>query len=273
MPLDQIDVDTYEDSQQQEMSFLEHLEELRWHLVRSAASIIIFGVLAFIAGKTFFQWVVFSPKEEGFITYRAICALSESLCFNPPNLEVIAVALGEQFIVHFKFCIMIGIVLGFPYIFWEVWRFIRPGLYPKEQKAARGIVLICSLLFISGVAFGYFIVAPFAISFLANYDMGAQSTVSLSSYVNYMTMFTLPTGFVYELPIVVYFLSKVGLITPEFMKTYRRHAFIVILILAAIITPPDVITQLLIGFPLYILYEISIIISARVARKREEDLA
>ena len=273
MALDQIDVDTYEAEQTKEMSFLEHLEELRWHLIRSAAAILIIGILVFIGGKPFFQWITQSPMSKDFATYRFICQLSDALCFSPPDLQLLAVGLGEQFIVHFKFCVMMGIVLAFPFIFWEIWRFIKPGLYPKEQKAARGIVFICSTLFIGGVLFGYFVISPFAITFLAGYDLGAQSTSSLSSYVNYMIMFTLPTGLVFELPIVIYFLSKVGLVTPEFLRTYRRHAFIVILILAAIITPPDVITQFLIGFPLYFLYEISILISKRVMKKREKDLA
>lgn len=268
MALDQVDVDKLEE-EGNEMSFLEHLEELRWHLVRSVAAVVVFGILIFIGGKPFFELIMLSPKQEGFITYELICKLSSALCFSPPELTLIVTELGEQFIVHFKFALMFGIVVAFPYILWEFWRFIKPGLYPKEQKAARGVVLICSFLFLSGVLFGYFIIAPFAITFLGNYDLGAESTTSLSSYVSYMTMFTMPVGVVFELPVVVFFLSKVGLVTPEFLKTYRRHAFIVILILAAVITPPDVITQFLIGFPLYFLYEISIIISKRVVKKQE----
>lgn len=269
MALDQVDVDKMGEETGNEMSFLEHLEELRWHLVRSAASVVIFGILTFLGGKRFFEFIMISPKTDEFFTYRMICKLSETLCFGPPKLDLIAVELGEQFIVHFKFALMFGIVLSFPYIFWEFWRFIKPGLYPNEKKAARGIVLICSLLFLSGVFFGYYIISPFAITFLGSYDLGAVSTTSLSSYVNYMTMFTLPVGIVFELPIVVYFLSKIGLVTPEFLKSYRRHAFVVILILAAVITPPDVVTQFLIGVPLYFLYEVSIVISKRVIAKQE----
>ncbi len=271
MALDQVDVDNMEEQAGKEMSFLEHLEELRWHLVRSAASVVIFGVLTFLGGKAFFDLIMISPKTEGFFTYRMICKLSETLCFKPPKLDLIAIELGEQFIVHFKFAMMFGIVLSFPYIFWEFWKFIKPGLYDKEQKAARGVVFICSFLFLTGVLFGYYIISPFAITFLGGYDLGAVSTTSLSSYVNYMTMFTLPVGIVFELPIVVYFLSKVGLVTPEFLKSYRRHAFVIILILAAVITPPDVVTQFLIGVPLYFLYEISIIISKRVVAKQEAE--
>jgi sec-independent protein translocase protein TatC len=269
MALDQVDVDKLGTEEAKEMSFLDHLEELRWHLVRSAAAVVIFGVLAFIGGKPFFELIMYGPKTADFWTYRTICKLSETLCFSPPEFDLMTVILGEQFIVHFKFAIMIGLVFGFPYIFWEFWRFIKPGLYPDEKKAARGVVFICSFLFITGVFFGYFIISPFAITFLVGYDLGAISTPSLASYVDYMTMFTLPVGVVFELPVVVYFLTKIGLVTPSFLKSYRKHAFVVIIILAAIITPPDVVTQFLVGIPLYILYEISIIISKRVVAKQK----
>ncbi len=271
MALDQVDVDKLGTGEEvKEMSFLDHLEELRWHLVRSAAAIVVFGVLAFIGGRPFFELIMYGPKSADFWTYRTICSISETLCFSPPNFDLMTVILGEQFIVHFKFALMIGLVFGFPYVFWEFWKFIKPGLYPDEKKAARGVVFVCSMLFISGVLFGYFIIAPFAITFLVGYDLGAISTPSLSSYVNYMTMFTLPVGAVFELPVVIYFLSKIGLVTPSFLMSYRKHAFVIILILAAVITPPDVVTQFLIGVPLYFLYEISIVISKRVVRKQEE---
>ena len=275
MPLDQMDVDKMDNQSVQstegEMTFLEHLEELRWHLVRAVVSIVIFGIAVFVAGDAFFDAVILAPKEKSFATYQFICGLSENLCFYPPQFDLITRELGEQFFVHMKVAFFVGLIVSFPYIFWEVWRFIRPGLYPNERKAARGIVFICSTLFILGVLFGYYVIAPFAITFLANYNVGAVSAPTLASYVSYMTMFTLPTGLVFELPIIVYFLSKVGLVGPKFMRTYRRHAFIVILILAAIITPPDVITQFLIGIPLFLLYEVSILISARVVKSNEKE--
>ncbi len=270
MALDQIDVDKLEEEKGKEMSFLEHLEELRWHIVRSGIAVVLFGVLAFIGGEKFFDFIMNGPRKPDFWTYQLICSISETLCFSPPKFELQAVQFGEEFLVHFKFALLIGLTLGFPYIFWEFWRFIRPGLYPHEKKAARGVVLVCSMLFVTGVLFGYFIVSPFAVTFLAGYNLGAVNMPSISSYVNYMTMFTLPAGVVFELPVVIYFLTKIGLVTPSFLKSYRRHAFIVILILAAIITPPDVITQFLIGIPLYFLYEVSIIISKRVIAKQEK---
>ncbi len=280
MALDQIDIEAYEKTKGKEMSFLEHLEELRWHIIRAAVSIIAFAVIVFIAKDFVFQKIVFAPKYPDFFTYKAICqfsnliGLGDAMCFSPPEFTFITPIFGELFIQHIKVSVMIGIIISFPYIFWEVWRFIKPGLYPKEQKAARGMVTICSGLFLLGVLFGYYIISPFAITFLAGYQIqGVEAMPALSSYINYMTMFTLPIGIVFELPIVVYFLTKIGLITPDFMKSYRKHAVVVILLLAAIITPPDVITQILVGMPLYILYEISIIISKRVLKNQKQEQA
>ena len=278
MALDQIDVDSYKMTAGKEMSFLDHLEELRWHIIRAAASIFVFAIAAFLAKDFVFNQIVFAPKYPEFVTYRVICNFSnavgmgEALCFFPPDFTFITPIFGELFIQHIKVSVMLGIIVSFPYIFWEIWRFIKPGLYVAEQKAARGMVTICSGLFLTGVLFGYYIISPFAITFLAGYEIeGVVAMPALSSYINYMTMFTLPVGIVFELPIVVFFLSKIGLVTPEFMKSYRRHAVILILILAAIITPPDVITQVLVGMPLYVLYEISIIISRRVVNKQKQE--
>ncbi len=266
MALDQVDVDKI-GTEETEMSFLDHLEELRWHLVRSAAAIVILAILVFISGKAFFEHVVYAPLHADFPTYKFLCSLGEVFCLVPPDLEIISVVFGGEFMTHLKVSLQLGLILAFPYFFWEIWRFVKPGLYPQEQKATRGVVFIASLLFLSGVLFGYFIISPFAITFLGSYDVGATNSPSLTSYVSYMTMFTLPTGIVFQLPLVVFFLSKLGIVTPEFMRTYRRHAFVVILVLSAFITPPDAITQLLIGIPLYALYEVSIRISARVQKK------
>ena len=271
MPLDQVDVDKME-LVQKEMSFLDHLEELRWHIIRALIAVGVVGILLFLFYRIIFEYVIFGPARPEFITYRLICQASEALCFTPPAIPTQAIGFGESFIMAIKTSFIMGIIVAFPYIFWEFWRFIRPGLYDKEQKATRGIVVICSLLFLTGVLFGYFIIAPFAVNFLMGFTIpGVQNTPTLSSFLNYMIMFTAPAGMIFELPIVVYFLSKVGLLTPEFMKKYRRHSFIIILLLAAVVTPPDVVTQFLIGIPLYILYEISIVISRRVNNRMEEE--
>ena len=277
MALDQVDVDNYDPEATEEMSFMEHLESLRWHLIRSLASVLVFAIIVFMAKDFVFGTVIFGPKYPSFITYQAFCGFSEmigagtSMCFSPPDFQFVTPGFGELFTTHLMVSLMIGIVISFPYIFWEIWSFIKPGLYDEEQKAARGSVFICSFLFSLGVLFGYFVISPFAITFLAGYEIeGVKAMPALSSYVNYMAMFTIPVGIIFELPVVVYFLTKIGFVTPEFLRTYRRHAMIIILILAAIITPPDIITQCLIGMPLFILYEISIRISKRVVAKQED---
>ncbi len=275
MPLDQVDVDVMEKTDGKEMSFFEHLEELRWHLIRSFIAIIIGAILIFISGSFFFDNVVFWPKNEDFLTYKAACWISNELglgdaaCFSPPEFNLITLKLEEMFVTHLKVSVMAGFILAFPYVFWEIWRFIGPGLKANERRYTKGIVFVCSFLFFTGVAFGYFIISPFAITFLVGYDISAEvvPNIQLSSFVSSITIFSIPAGVVFQLPIVIFFLSKIGLVSSEGMKKYRRHAFIAILLLAALITPPDVVTQFFIGLPLYILYELSITIAKRVEKK------
>jgi len=276
MPLDQVDVDQLESQKQGEMSFLEHLEELRWHIIRSLAVIVGVGVVLFLLQGVMFDYVIFGPTHQNFFSYRAICQMSEwiglgeTMCFQPPDFRKQAIGFGEAFITSIKVSFVMGFIVAFPYVLWEFWRFIKPGLYESERNAARGMVFICSSLFMLGVLFGYFIISPFAVNFLAGYTIpGVENTPTLSSLINYMIMFTAPAGLIFELPVVVYFLSRIGLVTPEGMRKYRRHSIIVVLLLSAMITPPDVVTQFLIGVPLYFLYEISIMISKRVQREEE----
>lgn len=263
--------DQKEAGEENEMSFLEHIEELRWHLIRSIGAIFIFGIAVFLA-KDFVTELIFAPRYNSFVTHRLLCQYFSIHC-EVPNFEIITRELGEEFFVHLKSSIFLAVILTFPYLFWEIWRFVKPGLYEKERKAARGIVFVCSSLFFLGVLFGYFIIAPFSISFLAGYSFGEgnQDTATLGSYVGYITMITLPTGLVFELPIVAYFLGKVGLISSALMKRFRRHAIVVIFILAAVITPPDLMTQLLIAVPLIGLYELSISIVKRIEKKHDEE--
>ena len=281
MALDQVDIDkldlaTGKLKPEAEMSFFDHIEELRWHIVRAVAAILICGVVIFLLGDAVFRNIIFGPKEEWFLSYRAICALSaavglgERLCFAPPEFQVQAVQFAEAFITHIKVAFIGGFVVAFPYVFYQIWSFIKPGLYENEQKAARGTVFICSVLFSIGVLFGYFVISPFAVNFLAGYEIpGVVNNPTLSSYVSYLVMFTVPAGIAFELPVVVYFLATVGLISSDFLRQYRKHSVVVILILAAVITPPDVVTQCLIGIPIYFLYEASIIIAKRVEKKQE----
>jgi sec-independent protein translocase protein TatC len=258
------------ENEAREMGFLDHLEELRWHIIRAISAILIFAIVALIFQKWIFQNVIFAPKQKEFLTYRLFCALSERTCFYPPELPLITRELGEQFFIGIQVCLYMGFIAAFPYVFYEFWKFIKPGLYEHELKIANRLIFVTSFLFILGVCFGYFLIAPFAITWLGSYDVGSDAINSptLASYVNYLTMFTLPTGLAFELPIVAYFLAKIGLIGPDIMKKYRREAFLVIFIIAAIITPPDAITQILIGIPVYMLYEVSIQIVSRVSQAK-----
>lgn len=264
MALDQVDVDKLGKTGQVEMSFLDHLEALRWHLLRSIVAIVVCGIVVFMAKDFVFDVVIFGPRQADFITYRVMCALSETLCFEPPEFQIITRDLAEKFLVHFKSSIVLGFVVAFPYVFWEIWSFVKPALYEKEQKSARGVVFSCSILFLLGVLFGYYVLSPFSISFLAGYEVaGIMATPTLASYLSYMVMFTLPIGLIFELPIVVFFLTTAGILTPETMRKQRKMAFLITLIIAAIITPADALTMFLVGLPLYFLYEVSIIISGR----------
>ncbi len=257
---------------EKEMSFLDHLEELRWTIIRSVLYIVIVAIIVFIAKTFIFKYVIFSQLNESFPTYRFFCFLGDRFCVHPPDLHLITRAMGEQFLVHIKVSMVLGFIVSFPLVLREVWKFVAPGLKETEKKVTFNIVFICSFLFFFGVLFGYFVIAPFAIKFFAEYTVGqfAQTSPTLDSYVGFLTMLTIPVGFVFELPIVAYFLAKAGIITSSLMREYRKHAIIAILVLAAIITPPDVFTQVLIGIPIIMIYEISIIVVKRVEKKLKE---
>ena len=282
MPLDQIDVDNieeYEVKRTDEMSFWQHIDELRKRLIRSGIAILVGMIAIFSLGESFFQTVINAPISKTFVTYGFMCDLAQKtgmsgLCIEPPSLTLFTTEIGEVFFKHMQISMVVGLFVAIPFVFWQLWMFIKPGLMEAEVKAARGFVTICSLLFLMGVLFGYFIVTPFAISFLANYKMvGIGGTASLDSYIGYLTMFTLPLGIVFELPVIIYFLSRIGIVTPTFLKSYRRQIFIVLLIVAGVITPsPDVVSQLLVFVPLYSLFEIGIVVSARVHKKRMASL-
>ncbi len=276
MPLDQLDVDNME-SEGKEMSFLDHLEELRWHIIRGLLYILAAGIILFIFQDWLFNDVLFGPTHKDFISYRVFCQLSHSLglgetmCITPPKFTVQAIGIGEPFITAIKIAMIGGFIAGFPFVFREFWLFIKPGLYPKERKATSGAVAVCSLLFLTGVLFGYYVVSPFGIRFLVGYSLpGVENTPTLSSLISYMVMFTVPSGIIFELPVIVYVLSRIGLVTPAGMRKYRRHAIVGTLIVAGVFTPPDAVTQFLVGIPLFFLYEISILVSARVAKQLEK---
>ncbi len=282
MPLDQIDVDqidTYEVKRTDEMSFWQHLDELRKRLIRALLAILVGVIGVFALGEDFFRTVIYAPISKEFITYDFMCKLAQKtgatgLCIEPPKLKLFTTEIGEVFFKQMQVALIVGLLVAIPFVFWQIWLFIKPGLMASEIKAARGFVTVCSGLFAAGVLFGYFIITPFAVSFLANYTMeGIGGTASLDSYIGYLTMFTLPIGLVFELPVIIYFLSRIGIVTPTFLKRYRRQIFVVLLIVAGVITPsPDMVSQLLVFVPLYSLFEIGIIVSARVHKQRMESM-
>lgn len=264
--------------QAEEKSFLDHLEELRWHLLRSVSAIFVFAIAAFASNKVVFGIVLLGPSRVDFLTYQWLCDLSQMLdspllCIDKLPFEIQNRTMTGQFSVHIMSSLAIGFVAAFPYAFWEVWRFIKPGLYQNEQQVSRGATFGVTVLFLAGIFFGYFIVTPLSVNFLSNYqvDPSIINEIDLTSYINTVVMITLACGIMFQLPMVVYFLSKVGLVTPVFMRTYRRHAIVIIMLVGAIITPPDVFSQILVAIPVFILYEVSIGISGRVQRQREKE--
>ncbi len=258
-----------------EMSFLEHLEVFRWHLVRSTIVILLFTILAFIFKSFVFDTVILAQKNSDFWTYELFCKFShligrgDDLCMSEISFSLINITMSGQFTIHIVTSLVAGIVLAFPYMLFEIWRFITPALKKGEKKYALGLVFSGSLLFTLGILFGYYFVSPLSVQFLGNYEVSeqVQNQITLSSFISTVTTVTLVCGLVFQLPLIVFFLSKLGLITPEFMRKYRKHAIVVTLVLSAIITPPDISSQVLLTIPLLILYEFSIYISKIVVKK------
>ena len=262
-----------------EMSFLEHLEALRWHIVRALLSIFFIAIIAFIFNEIIFDSIILAPKHPGFFTNRMLCKLGElvninALCINSNPFEIINIRMAGQFTTHIAVSLIAGIILAFPYIFWEFWSFFKPALYSNEKKHTGGAVFFSSFLFIIGILFGYFVIVPLSVHFLGSYNVSDEVTnqINLRSYIGTVASITLASGLIFQLPIISYFLTKIGLVDPAFMKKYRKHSVIVILALAAIITPPDIFSQVLVCLPLLGLYEIGISISKAVIKKDEARL-
>lgn len=259
-----------------EMSFLDHLEELRWHLIRSTLAVVILGAVAFLMKDFIFDTVIFGPKKPDFPTYGLFCKLSqmlgfsEAFCGNEPLFRVQSRVMAGQFSAHIWTSIWAGFILAFPYVLYEMWKFISPGLYDKERKNSRGFIIVASLLFFMGVLFGYYVVAPLSINFLGSYTVSDEvfNDIDLSSYISTVRAAVIACGLIFELPIIIYFLTKIGLVTPEILKKYRKIALVIVLILSAIITPPDIASQIIVAVPILVLYQISIYIS-KVVIKRE----
>lgn len=259
-----------------EMTFWEHLDELRGTLWRSVIALLVASILAFVFKEILFDQILLAPKSKDFITYRLLCSIGEwlslpSLCVEPSSFNLININMAGQFMSHMNISLVAGIILAIPYILWEFWRFIKPGLTPKEVRSSRGAVTVVSLLFITGVLFSYFIVAPLMINFLGGYTVSSEVTnqIALTSYVSSITLMTLLMGILFELPVLILFLTRIGVVTPQLLRKYRKHTVIVILIVAGIITPsPDIFSQIVVALPLFGLFEISLAISARIVAKR-----
>lgn len=273
-------LDQYNEEEEEEngMSFLDHLEQLRWHLLRSISAILIFMVLAFLSKGFVFGQVILGPSKVDFVTYRMLCKLSElfylpALCIEKLPFIIQSRQMTGQFSMHITSSLVVGLIAAFPYVFWEVWRFISPGLYARERNAARGAVFFVSLLFFMGASFGYFILSPLSINFLSNYqlDPSIANEFDITSYVSTLSMLVLASAVMFQLPVVIYFLTQAGLVSSAMLKAYRRHSIVVILVLSAVITPPDVISQILIAMPILVLYEAGIIIAKRLEKKRREE--
>lgn len=267
-----------------EMSFFEHLEALRWHLIRSAFAIVLFAIFAFAYYTEIFDGIVMAPTHKSFFTYRMMCNFgewihglipaigAEGFCVTKDiKVNLLNTEVAGQFTLQINSAIVIGITLGIPYILWELWKFVKPALHQKERSSASGFVFYSSMLFALGVCFGYYVVTPLAVKFLVGYTVSASivNMFSIDSYVSIVTMLTLASGIAFQLPILVYILARVGILTPQFMRRTRRYAVIIILILAAFITPtPDAMTMCVVALPLLILYEVSILVAAAVQRRK-----
>lgn len=259
------------------ISFWERLEALRWHLLRSFIAVLVFAIGAFIARKFIFDTIILAPKSPDFLTNVMLCKMgtalgTDALCFNTMNLTIINIEMSGQFLIHLYISITTGVIVAIPYIIGEIYAFIRPALYPNEQKYTTGTVIVTSLLFILGVLFSYFLIVPLTINFLGTYQVSetVSNTIALRSYISTVISLTFAVGLVFELPVFVFFLTKVGLLTPDVMKQNRKYMIVIVLALAAIITPADIFSQIMVSIPLYGLYELSISVSHYVYKKQEE---
>ena len=262
---------------EQEMSFLDHLEDLRWHLIRAVISIVIAGSIAFLLKGFIFDVLLFGPSRGDFFSYDMLCRISTSLgldagfCFDEMPFRIQSRTMGGQFSAHVWTSITAGFIIAFPYVIYQFWKFVAPAMHDNERKHAKGFIFISSLLFFIGVVFGYYVVTPLSINFLGKYQVSEAvfNDFDLSSYIGLVRASVLASGLIFELPIVIYFLTRVGVVTPQFLKKYRKYALVIVLILSAIITPPDIVSQIIVAIPVLILYEVSILIS-KVIYKQEQ---
>ncbi len=264
---------------ERKMTYWEHLEELRQRLLRAIFAVLIFAVVAFFFKGFIFNKLIFAPQSPDFLTNRLLCQLghaigSPRLCINSHPLELINIELAGQFRAHLLVSLMIGIAIAFPYLIWQLWLFVKPALKYSEKISIRSVMWAASLLFTVGMVFGYYVIAPLAINFLSNYQISPDlsNRITFQSYLSVLLTLTFSSGLVFELPVLVYFLTKARLISASFLAQQRKLAIVVIFLLAAILTPPDIFSQILLAIPLFLLYELSITIARRVEKKREVEI-
>lgn len=258
-----------------DMSFLDHLEDLRWHLIRATLSIVIVATLAFIFKDFIFDTIIFGPKSADFVTYKILCditryiGIAEAFCFEELPFTIQSRTMAGQFSAHIWTSVAAGFVIAFPYVIYEFWKFVKPGMKDNERSSARGFIFFSSLLFFIGVLFGYYVVSPLSINFLGSYQVSSQvlNEFDLSSYIGLVRTSVLASGLIFELPILIYLLTKAGLVTPEFLKKQRKINVVIVLVISGIITPPDVASQIIVAIPIIVLYEISIFISKMVVKR------
>jgi len=259
-----------------DMSFLDHLEDLRWHLIRATIAVLVCGAGAFIFSDFIFDTIIFGPKKMSFPTYRWLCSMSQyigidtTFCLDEFPFRIQNRTMAGQFSAHIWTSIYAGLVIAFPYIIYQFWKFLSPGLHENERKHSKGFIIISSFLFFLGVLFGYYIVTPLSINFLGTYSVSSEisNEIDISSYISLVRSSALASGLIFELPIIIYFLTKIGLVTPHILKKYRKFALVIVLVVSAIITPPDVASQIIVAIPILVLYQVSIYISKIVVKNQ-----
>lgn len=264
-----------------EMSFIDHLEELRGRLFRSVLAIAVGGAVVGFYNDFFVKKVLMGPTHSDFPTYSWLCStgrrfgLDDALCMKEMALKMQSTTVSGQFSMFFTVIIIGGIIIAFPYIFFEFWNFIKPALTQKELSRTRGAVFWVSFLFFLGVTFGYFVIAPYTVNFFANFQLDETivNQWTITSYIDTLVPLILGTGLAFQLPLVMYFLAKVGIVTPEYLRRVRKFAIVIIVIVSGVITPPDVVSQIIVSVPLLLLYEISIWLAARVKKQADKEEA
>lgn len=252
-----------------QMSFLQHLDELRWRLVRIAIVVILFATFIWVFQEWIMNNIFLSMRDKNFVSFRFLCSIL-GVCVEDTAVKMQSMTVSGQFNYAMMMSIMGGLVLSSPYIFYQIWSFVKPGLKINEIKAAKGIVFLVSLFFLLGIAFGYFVVAPLTITFFGSFHISKEieNNFTIGSYMGTIISTVFYTGLLFLLPIASFFLTHIGLITPTFLKKYRRHAIVVILIISAVITPPDILSQIIVSIPIILLYEVGILFSKRAIKKR-----